>query len=900
MSTLRGAVGVAAVLISAAATLEAAAIKVGSVTDARVQTGWTLDGADMASARAKLLSVKNFGPSGTVRRTVQISDTAASVGSLNAALLDQFEVFFIGWIANGSSGALDAEEMRALATWVYNGGSLIATCDDSGHDAVCASFGFPIAGWSAVPGVPAPRAGEHPLVAGAFGTAAQLYFSGNQGFFSNPVGGIPIFLDSSPDAEPVIIVRRWGAGRVIVVGDVDIIADTLSPGSTITTDNDRFLGNLFAFAARPYDLLIDAAAHTTGLGGTTWRSDIDLLNVGDSDTTVSIAQLKVSQSNLTPNTSPVSVPAGGTIRLFDVLAGLFTGSNAAFGLTFTGGQIHANSRFYNVGSAGGAVYGMYVPSTSDRETVWYGRPAVFHHLSYTPGSAAGTRVNIGGASRVPYNSTVIIRLYGDAGELLGTKTQVFASYEHRQITKIHESLGTPAVTHGYATVEVTTPGGAVDMYAMLIENQSGDPIFMPPTFSPGDSDDAVVALPGVGSRIAARAELTTPGLVAGASCTGPYQRIVAAAANTGGLTGTRWQSDVDLLNLGADAASIDVACLKANQANTNPLVVSVEVPAGQTVRLTNILDTLLPATNAGLGIRFCRGETFVNSRFYNTGSADGKVYGMYIPSMAPEQTVTPCRPAVFHHLSYSTDTSTGQRINIGATNATNVKTAWVIRLYGDSGELLGTLKATLQPYEHHQYTNIHKILATPAVTHGWATVEVTTPGAAIHPYAMRIENIGGDPIYMPAELENVATSPDLAAAFAGQWTGHWHNATFGTSGNATLTLTPDLPAQSVEAVIDLDGNVFGAGDPPPQTLIGAFTERGLIFKGTSPLLGTYAVSADGLCSVSGQLTDLPNPLIASVHFEGTATTTAIALTYTIDFTPAGGGGTATGTLTLSK
>ncbi len=273
---------------------------------------------------------------------------------------------------------------------------------------------------------------------------------------------------------------------------------------------------------------------------------------------------------------------------------------------------------------------------------------------------------------------------------------------------------------------------------------------------------------------------------------------------------------------------------------------------------------------------------------------------MYVPSMTVDQTVTPCRPAVFHHLTYSPDATKGQRINIGATNATDLATTWVIRLFGDNGELLGTQTATLQPFEHHQYTNIHKILGTGAVAHGWASVEVTTPGAAIHPYAMRIENVGGDPIYMPAELEKVSTSPDLAAAFSGQWTGSWNNTTYSTSGHATLSLNPDLPAQYVEAVLDLDGSVFGAGDPPAQTLVGAFTDKGIVFQGTSAVLGTYDVSADGSCKLSGRIISLPNPSIDSVYFEGTATTTRIALTYTITFTPAGGGGTATGTVTLTK
>ncbi len=892
-------VGVAAAFL-ALPLLATTPLRVGSVASSRFGADWTLDGTDMANTRAKLLNSANFGAAGTVRRAIQITDTAATVGSIDASLLANYDVFFVGYLDDTHVNAFTAAELSAFEAWVTAGGTMIVACDHPSYDAVCSAFGQPVTGGAVFPAVPSVGGTHHPLFDGPFGTVSQLFLWGDYSYFADPTGAVVLAHDSSAgDGHAMVLLRRWGAGRVILLGDVDIIARAATLGAGIGNDNDRFLGNLFAFVARPYDLIIDAAAHTGGLGTSTWRSDVDLLNVAGSDATVSVFQLKANQANLEPTATLVSVPAGRTLRLVDVLAGIFSGANAAIGLSFTGGQVYANSRFYNVGSTDGIVYGMYIPSSKDRDAVWHGRPGVFHHLSYTPGTTAGTRVNIGGASRAPFPSTVVIKLYGDGGELLGTKTYTFQPYEHRQFTKIHESLGTPAVTHGFATVEVTTPGGAVDMYAMLIENVSGDPIFMPPEFSANDAEDAVVA-ESRGTTIAARAAREAQQAAAGAACTGPYGRIVAAAANTVGLNKTTWESDVDLLNLGSDPASVDIARLTANQGNLSPLVANLSVPAGQTVRVTNILGTLLPATNAALGFRFCQGEAFVNSRFYDTGSADGKVYGMYVPSMALGQAVTPCRPAVFHHLSYSPDTTTGQRINIGATNAAAIRTAWVIRLYGDTGQLLGTLNTSLQPYEHHQYTNIHKILATPAVTHGSATVEVTTPGAAIHAYAMRIENVGGDPIYMPAELENLTTTADLAAGFAGLWSGHWNNTTASTSGSAALTLTPDLPSQSVQAVLDLNGNVFGAGDPPPEAFTGTLTEQGIVLKGVSPTFGTYDVTVDGFCAISGTLTHLPSIFIDSVAFAGTATPTKISLAYTITFTPTGGGGTATGTVTLAK
>jgi hypothetical protein len=899
MGYLRQA-GLVIIVALVSATASASEIRVGSITTSRFGEAWTLDGQQMANTRAKLLNTSNFGSGGVVRRAITITDTGGAVGSVNAALLDQFDVFFVGWFADLHANAFTADELDAFRAWVYRGGTLIVTCDNEIADATCSAFGYPSGGDLLSVAVPAAGAEDHPLVQGPFGIVDEVQFRGDFSSFIESTGAVIVMRDSSAFQRPVVMIRNWGAGRVILFTDVDVIANAASGDSAINNSNDRFLGNLFAYAARPYDLLIDAAAHTGGLSGSEWRSDVDLLNRGASDASVSVALLRVSQSNLNPAVTPVTVPAGRSLRLYDVLAGLFTTNNSALGLSFAGAEIHANSRFYNVGSASGAVYGMYVPSTDDRETVWYGRPGAFHHLSYTPGSTSGARVNIGGASRVPFPAQVLISLYGDLGELQATRTHTFQPYEHRQFTKIHEALGTPAVTHGHATIEVLTPGAAVDMYAMLIENASGDPIYMPPSFSSGDDADAVVALAGAPREREEGEGVEPPVTAAAAGCSGPYNRIIAAAANTTGVNSTKWLSDVDLLNLGGTAATADIALLKANQANLDPLVTSVEVAPGRTVRISNILGTVLPAGNAGLGVRYCSGEVLANSRFYNTGSASGAVYGMYVPSMSPADGVTPCRPGVFHHLSYSPDPAAGQRVNLGATNAGGIPTTWVIRLYGDGGALIATKTSTLAPFEHRQFTNIHKLLGTPAVASGWASVEVTTPGGLIHPYAMRIENVGGDPIYMPPDLESASTTAAVAQSFAGAWHGTWSNTTFGTSGAVTLSLGFDLPNQRATGTLDLDGSVFGLGDPPAETITGTLTPQGIVFAGTSIALGTYRLEINSACSFTGTLTGLPSVDLYSVELAGTVTASEISIAYTIYFSASAGAGTANGTLLLTR
>jgi hypothetical protein len=237
--------------------------------------------------------------------------------------------------------------------------------------------------------------------------------------------------------------------------------------------------------------------------------------------------------------------------------------------------------------------------------------------------------------------------------------------------------------------------------------------------------------------------------VGGPACSGAYNLIVPAAAKSNG----QWQTDLDLLNLGAAAASVDIALLKGGQSNLTPLATNVAVPAGRTVRIADILGTLLPASNAALGLRFCSGTVKATSRFYNVSSKSGGTYGMYVPALPESAALAAGQLGVFQHLTYSPSSTSGYRVNIGFANAVGIFVDVVIKLYGDSGELLGTKSLRLRPFEHTQLTKIHQILGTPAVAHGWASVQISTANAKVHAYAMLIDNISSDPIYMPVEIQ---------------------------------------------------------------------------------------------------------------------------------------------------
>jgi PKD repeat protein len=236
--------------------------------------------------------------------------------------------------------------------------------------------------------------------------------------------------------------------------------------------------------------------------------------------------------------------------------------------------------------------------------------------------------------------------------------------------------------------------------------------------------------------------------VLGPACTGAYNLIIPAAAHSNNA----WQSDLDLYNVGTDPASVDIALLKPGQANFSPSAMNVAVLPGIPLRIPDILGAMLPAANAALGVRFCSGSALVNSRFYNIGTAKTGTFGAIVPALPPSAAVTPTTRGVFHHLTYSPDPKAGYRVNLGFANASPFSVSVTVRLYGDNGALLGTKTLSVRAFEQSRLDKIHQTLGTGPVAHGAMTVEVNTPNALLHAYALLIDNVSNDPAFMPVEL----------------------------------------------------------------------------------------------------------------------------------------------------
>lgn len=227
-------------------TLDVSAIELGSFSTERFNTTYTLDGSSMANARAKLLNPDNFGPQGTVPETINITDIS---GEVTYTALSPFNVFLAGWLSDLADQPITENEGQAFFDWVTAGGTLIITCDDDSHDALCIAFALDQSGAgdpASGPANPTASGSTRPMFDGPFGAVTELQMFSNMPYFAD-TGDFSVLAEDQV-GNPVILEQLIGNGRVVAFTDVDMISDTtLSDGDGISNDNDRFLGNLIAY-----------------------------------------------------------------------------------------------------------------------------------------------------------------------------------------------------------------------------------------------------------------------------------------------------------------------------------------------------------------------------------------------------------------------------------------------------------------------------------------------------------------------------------------------------------------------------------------------------------------------------------------------------------------------------
>ncbi len=220
---------------------------------------------------------------------------------------------------------------------------------------------------------------------------------------------------------------------------------------------------------------IAAAAHTDGVGGSVWRTDVVLTNPLGGDPAAgedAAVILELHPTSGEPISYAVTVPAGTSVRLGDAVAAAFGGSGAgAIRVVCTQGRVTAVSRTYNQAQNG--TYGQFIPGALSGDALASGEDGLLPQLRRT----SAFRSNVGFVNLAAETLKVRVDYHRADGSLLGTRHYTVAPNAYFQQTKAVP--GTEDVTGVSATVRAETTGARYLAYASVVDNTSGDPVFVP-------------------------------------------------------------------------------------------------------------------------------------------------------------------------------------------------------------------------------------------------------------------------------------------------------------------------------------------------------------------------------------------------------------------------------------
>jgi hypothetical protein len=224
-------------------------------------------------------------------------------------------------------------------------------------------------------------------------------------------------------------------------------------------------------------LYIPASANAEGVNQTRWRTDLQVKAQGGQPAAFTVELLESRADNRNPVSLAFSLDANESLRLGNVLSTEFgyTGT-AALRVTATEGRITATSRTYN--DDPGGTYGQTVPAVAAEEGVGPGSQSTMILLSRSSDPSIGFRTNLGLVNLTGSSTAVDIDVHDAAGAIIGSLSRSLKPFEHRQFNDVFDLVGAGDVADGYAVVRTTTQGGSFLAYASVVDNGSGDAVFI--------------------------------------------------------------------------------------------------------------------------------------------------------------------------------------------------------------------------------------------------------------------------------------------------------------------------------------------------------------------------------------------------------------------------------------
>jgi hypothetical protein len=227
----------------------------------------------------------------------------------------------------------------------------------------------------------------------------------------------------------------------------------------------------------PFRSLVPAVARTAGSYGTEWRSDLFLRlpeDWGNSSVAARISFLRSGQDNPAPPSVQVTGFPGELVKVPDALAALYD-EDEAYGalLVEADGPVEAWTDTYTRNGDGGSL-GQGIPAFPEEACLKTGEAAVLPGLVRSP----EFRSNVGFAGSGPAKTEIALEVHASDGTLLGTRTFDLPVSGHLQAGDFLAGFG-DRLEGVWVVVRSGSAGACIFAYASVVDNRTGDPVFVP-------------------------------------------------------------------------------------------------------------------------------------------------------------------------------------------------------------------------------------------------------------------------------------------------------------------------------------------------------------------------------------------------------------------------------------
>jgi hypothetical protein len=262
----------------------------------------------------------------------------------------------------------------------------------------------------------------------------------------------------------------------------NVVADPTSWEVEVSDGSSFLTGSLSAGAAAGTVLYHPVIANLPGQAGTTFVTDVRVLNTGSSEATVMVDYYREGaggQSSPTASAT-VSIAAGQQLVVPDIVQNVFGLSGEKGGVIITADQpITAGARIYNDQvAAGNGTLGQYQPGL----VLSHGWPAgnVIFLQNVDAGAGEGFRSNIGWFNPNSSAVNVTFTAYDTSGSMIDSITATAGPFEMQQVNvgALFSDLG----GYGDHYISYSTGGGQnLFVYGSVVDNVNGDASYIAAT-----------------------------------------------------------------------------------------------------------------------------------------------------------------------------------------------------------------------------------------------------------------------------------------------------------------------------------------------------------------------------------------------------------------------------------